>query len=251
MTHGRNAIFWGSSQEARDHIMSRLAKIGFAHQVYQEPDEVDKAALEAAVEDGLLLVDMKALVGRGVGFGSLPPNLGEIVPLVLLVEEETEDTYKAAERLGAVAVVSLTSPPEDQLYQIQNAYYESRGQRRHPRRPVDFSVEVTAGRDSALLQAVNLSVGGMYLRTIRPMAPGTEVSLSFYLPGLDDPVRVDGVVVYAIGMDRDRLAVVGGPSSATVLGHPGNGIRFYDVPRAIQEALALFTGYQPPSGGQA
>jgi uncharacterized protein (TIGR02266 family) len=51
--------------------------------------------------------------------------------------------------------------------------------------------------------ADNISTGGMFITTPKPLKPGTRVSLEFLLPGCDYPIRVKAEVTW----NRDKTFI--------------------------------------------
>jgi uncharacterized protein (TIGR02266 family) len=51
--------------------------------------------------------------------------------------------------------------------------------------------------------ADNISTGGMFITTPKPLKPGTRVSLEFLLPGCDYPIRVKAEVTW----NRDKASI--------------------------------------------
>ena len=45
----------------------------------------------------------------------------------------------------------------------------------------------------------DLSTGGMYIATPKPLEPGTQLRLEFLLPGCNYPIRVNGKVMWNRG----------------------------------------------------
>ena len=68
--------------------------------------------------------------------------------------------------------------------------------RAHPRQPVAITMELTAGGDLYFHVSANISTGGAFFNRAIPHPVGTEVALTFQLPGADAaPVRCRGEVV--------------------------------------------------------
>ena len=71
----------------------------------------------------------------------------------------------------------------------------------------------------------NISAGGLFYRTPKPVAPGTTVRIRLVQPGLKEPVELTGTVVSCI-------------EPATAIEHgiiPGSGIRFDPVAEPMRE----------------
>jgi len=106
--------------------------------------------------------------------------------------------------------------------------------RRHGRVPVAF--EVTYSTPGAFLVAYtsNLSKGGVFLDTPKPLPVGTAVKLSFSAPSAPEPIVVDAVVAWI----RDTPTPEGHPS--------GMGLRFDQLEErygaVIDRLVAGFAG---------
>jgi len=71
--------------------------------------------------------------------------------------------------------------------------------------------------------ARNINEGGLFVETETPHPPGTAVWLQFRIPGSDEPLDVEGRVVWT----QD-----GGPGEP-----PGMGIEFDDLDRQARERI--------------
>jgi len=91
--------------------------------------------------------------------------------------------------------------------------------------PVRFFGSDLPGRDSYV---VNISEGGIFLRTLHPAEPGTPVLVDLYLPGADRVHRVNGRVAWSRAPDP------GAPGAS------GMGIEFLGVCDSAAEALHRF-----------
>ncbi len=97
--------------------------------------------------------------------------------------------------------------------------------RAHPRQPVAITMELTAGGDLYFHVSANLSTGGAFFNRAIPHPVGTEVELTFQLPGPDvAPVRCRGEVVN-VPEEGDGL---------------GMGVRFLDLPEADTARVQAF-----------
>ena len=97
--------------------------------------------------------------------------------------------------------------------------------RAHPRQPVAITMELTAGGDLYFHVSANLSTGGAFFNRAIPHPVGTEVELTFQLPGPDvAPVRCRGEVVN-VPEEGDGL---------------GMGVRFLDLSEADTARVASF-----------
>lgn len=101
--------------------------------------------------------------------------------------------------------------------------------RAHPRLPIKIRVDFTS--DDAVKSAfsMNISAGGIYVTTPKPLPPGDEVVIQLYLPSLDGPVEVLGEVVWTNVHPEGRNDFP-----------EGMGIRFTNVSAFIHEHLGTF-----------
>ncbi|MFQ5988913.1 MAG: TIGR02266 family protein [Candidatus Methylomirabilales bacterium] len=96
----------------------------------------------------------------------------------------------------------------------------------HTRARVTFDVEYKQAGTPARGTCLNLCKGGMFIATERPFAPGTEVNLSFKLPGRSDSILVRAHITWISGVEKDSNAITGmgvkfldlDPSAASLIG---------------------------------
>lgn len=91
--------------------------------------------------------------------------------------------------------------------------------RRSVRVQTELSVRATRGRETIYTVAVDLSQGGMFIHELLPFDVGTELDLSFLLPGLKRTVQCRAKVVQQRNDFRE-----GFPDAAI-----GNGLEFVDL----------------------
>jgi uncharacterized protein (TIGR02266 family) len=68
------------------------------------------------------------------------------------------------------------------------------------------------------LTCINLSEGGVYLRTLEPLPGGTVLHITFTLPHDTVPIKVAAEVVRSLGLGAQFEA------------EPGMGLHFIDIP---------------------
>jgi type IV pilus assembly protein PilZ len=79
-------------------------------------------------------------------------------------------------------------------------------------------------------EIMNLSKGGVFIRTDLPLPPGSEIDFEFTLPNSNKVVRAEGVVVWS----RKRAL----KSSAYLPDHPpGMGVQFRKLDTSDIEAI--------------
>ena len=98
------------------------------------------------------------------------------------------------------------------------------GRRAHPR--VSLALQVGYRTTGAFLVSytVDLSGGGLYIESTDPLPEGTQLELTMGVPGVPEPVRLQGVVVWT-----QRAEMGGHP--------PGMGIQFQGVEATFGELI--------------
>ncbi len=76
-----------------------------------------------------------------------------------------------------------------------------------PRIPIEMWVEETTGSERYFRRAGNLSRGGLRLEHTIPLPVGTNVNLTFTLPGDKGPIEVTGEIVSAAPPEDLRMGV--------------------------------------------
>jgi uncharacterized protein (TIGR02266 family) len=76
-----------------------------------------------------------------------------------------------------------------------------------PRIPIEMWVEETTGSERYFRRAGNLSRGGLRLEHTIPLPVGTNVNLTFTLPGDKAPIEVTGEIVSAAAPEDLRMGV--------------------------------------------
>ncbi len=101
---------------------------------------------------------------------------------------------------------------------------KTRERRKHKRYTVELKVEYSTGDKFSADFAKNISHGGMFIHTTKPLDTGTIVNLRFYIPGQKVPLNLKGEVRWMVRPEevRHRSQM------------PGMGIRFLDLtPRKV------------------
>jgi type IV pilus assembly protein PilZ len=102
--------------------------------------------------------------------------------------------------------------------------------RAHVRLPARFLVEYQHVEDFLIDYSANISIGGMFIQTQRPLPVGTRFRLRFKIPNRARPVETEGVVCWVIPPDHS------GPEKS------GMGIKFFELSpsdrKAVEKMLA-------------
>ena len=102
-----------------------------------------------------------------------------------------------------------------------------KNRRRHPRiyRPVE--VNYYFGRNIYRESTLSLSMGGLYVKTSRPLEVGSLFMVEFTLPGFDNLFEIMGKVIW-----KKEKQDINGP--------PGMGIKFFNVPENDKRTLLQY-----------
>ena len=101
-----------------------------------------------------------------------------------------------------------------------------------PRIPVKMRVKIAEGTPEKELACVNISEGGLYLRTVQPLPEGTLIHITFTLPLDNEAIELPAEVV------RSR------PLSAQFESEPGMGLQFVDMPEETMLKLRNFIQWE-------
>ncbi|MDL1958570.1 MAG: TIGR02266 family protein [Deltaproteobacteria bacterium] len=75
--------------------------------------------------------------------------------------------------------------------------------RKKSRMPIIIQIDYHAVDSFFRDFADNISAGGMFIATPKPLKPGTQLSLEFLLPGCNYPIRVKAEVMW----NRDKTSI--------------------------------------------
>jgi uncharacterized protein (TIGR02266 family) len=151
------------------------------------------------------------------------------LPLIVFIttENAAENETLLAEGCSAV----ITKPVD--LAMLYGTISRLTGlQRDTPRIPVKFRVVIEEGTPEKELTCINLSEGGLYLRTHEPMPEKTVLHLNFSLPRSAETLSMAGEVV--------RTALL----SVEMEAEPGMGLRFVDLPDEVLLQLRNFVQWE-------
>ncbi len=153
------------------------------------------------------------------------PSLAELPRVALLTGEATLLPESLLSE-GWTAVVTKPIKDISLMYDVLTRLSEE--PRKTPRVPVRMRVEIQEQAPQRYLTAVNISEGGIYLRTYAPLPENTLLHLSFSLPLDADTIRAAGAVV--------RTARLG----AHLEMEPGMGLRFIDLAEDTRNRIRNF-----------
>ena len=90
--------------------------------------------------------------------------------------------------------------------------------RTDPRAPIELKVEYKRLNTFFADYTKNISRGGTFIKTSRPLSVGTEFLFKLFVPQLDQPLSIHGEVQWVV---TEEDAAAGAPGA-----EPGMGIRF-------------------------
>lgn len=151
------------------------------------------------------------------------------LPLVVFM---TDDNPAKTESLLAQGCAAALTKPIDvaMLYGLLQRL--SGLPRNAPRVPVKIRVAIEEGTPDKMLTCINLSEGGMYLRTYAPVPEGTVLHVMFTLPHDTEAIQLAAEVVRTL------------PLAVQLEAEPGMGLRFIDIPEDTLERLKNFVQWE-------
>jgi uncharacterized protein (TIGR02266 family) len=151
------------------------------------------------------------------------------IPLVVFIRKDRVAESQTLVEQGCSAVVA--KPLElGLLYSILNRL--SGQPRATARVPVKMRVDIEEGVPAATLTCINISEGGLFLRTATPLVEGTVIHMRFTLPRDEEPIETAGKVVRTIPLGRE------------VAMEPGMGLCFLDQPDDVCRRLKNFVQWE-------
>lgn len=103
--------------------------------------------------------------------------------------------------------------------------YEER--RKFPRIDTSIKVNFDNGMESFTEFTLNLSLGGLYIKTIRPLAMDSVITVDFKLPGFEHTFSINGKIVWR-------------KTEGTGEEPPGMGIEFMDLSSEDKQILIQY-----------
>jgi uncharacterized protein (TIGR02266 family) len=108
-----------------------------------------------------------------------------------------------------------------------------RERRRARRVPVHIQIQYQTADGFFQDYVRNLSLGGIFIETAKPLPMNTKLRVEFCLPEMPDPITADGIVVHTL-----RLGQPKNPSVS------GMGIRFSELAPSSKRLLEAYLQVQ-------
>lgn len=151
------------------------------------------------------------------------------LPLVVFL---TNDNPTLTQDLLAKGCSAVLIKPLD-LTILYGVLQRLSGQPRHtPRVPVKIRVEIREGTPEKSLTSVDISEGGIYLRTVAPLPEGTVIHVKFSLPLDMEPIELSAKVVRTL------------PLAIQMQAEPGMGLSFLNAPENTVERIKNFVQWE-------
>lgn len=149
-------------------------------------------------------------------------------PVVMMGVGGRDDDRRRCEQAGCRAF--LAKPVRPAVLLETAARFLKVGERQ-PRVPLRVPVLCLGLGLRRVVQAANLSAGGLFVTTSRPLPAGTRLVLEFRLPldTTETPLRLSGEVCWSVEGALARAGI-----------EPGMGVRFEAVDPAAQAAIDRF-----------
>lgn len=157
------------------------------------------AAVEpAATPISLALVDL-GLAEDGVGFVRALRQRRPRLPLVVFAGTVgAAEDVRALAALGVAGYLNEHAPTSQILPSLApHLFPDSFDRRSSPRVTLGIPVSYRAGHTIAGALTLNIGKGGLAIRTMSPMPPGTSLQVKFRLPGMKDDVETLGRVAWS------------------------------------------------------
>ncbi len=140
----------------------------------------------------------------------------DIAEIPVVIVSGKAERFADCEAAGATACVNKPININSVNDALEKCRLHSGGRRRFLRAPINKTVRFSIFGKSAEFQAINLSEGGIYLRTLEPLHPGMFVTVELPCTG-GETLELPGEIIYTKGIDKGRFMVP-----------PGMAIRFDD-----------------------
>lgn len=151
------------------------------------------------------------------------------VPIVVFMTNDNPELSRSLLSEGCTAI--LTKPLD--LSIVYGVLARLSGQpRTTPRVPVKIRVDIGEDFGEKALTCINISEGGMYIRTIEPLPEGTVLHIKFTLSHDPEAIELEAEVVRTLQLSTQLEA------------EPGMGLRFLNMPEDITRRIRNFVQWE-------
>ena len=197
----------------RDRFAAALADARHAFVMAENEAGARRAAADRAVPISLALVDL-GLASDGVTFvRTLKHDAGRALPVVVF-----SGTVSSAEQVPRLLALGIggyvnehAATPQILPALAPHLFPDNFNRRASQRVALGVPVSYRAGQTIAGAVTLDVGKGGLAIRTMNPLALGTEVLLKFRLPNAPDDIEAAGRVAWSdrkvgMGVQFERVA---------------------------------------------
>ena len=200
---------------------------GYAVQTAPSGAEALKVA-RATLPDAILLdVEMPGMDGFETCRRLKTDPLTGAIPVAMLTATLDPQLTQKAFKVGAEATILKSVSAARLLNMLQVVLSTARGRRTAPRAVVALAVEYEDAERVAAGETLDMSEGGMFIKSANPAAVGTLLLLRFAVPG-GPRWECCARVAWARRPEDERTSP------------PGMGVQFLDVPPEARAAVTAF-----------
>lgn len=198
--HAKTVLVADDTVFVRDRFKAALEQAG--HRVVLAASATDLLAyLDADLDTiDLLLLDVQLSETPGTALVSAIRKLddGRLPILVFSGTIGTADDVRALAKLGVAGYINEYSTAQHIVPAVSPHLFPDNFNRRSgPRASVGIPVQYRFGNTVAAAVTLNLSHGGVAIRTTSPLDAGTPLRVRFKLPGAESDTEANGRVVWS------------------------------------------------------
>jgi uncharacterized protein (TIGR02266 family) len=134
---------------------------------------------------------------------------------------------KRLKTLGTAGLITKALSPEQVVHKVNRLLFPDMESREKPRVPISIPVYCTVENYSFAGRLLNINAGGFFLNTTEELQMGTNIQLTFTLPGYDT-MKLNGVVKWYKGFSGEKHFF------------SGAGITFLNLTQKAQGVLGQF-----------
>jgi len=203
----------------RDRFRAALEHAGHRAIVVQSAAEL-LTALRGAERVDLIVLDLRLPDAQGLGVVRAVRQLDDRVPLLIFSGTiATADEVRRLAGFGVSGYVNEYSAVQNIVPSLTpHLFPDTFNRRSSPRVTLGIPVQYRFGSTIAAALTLNLSHGGVAIRTTSPLAAGSKVKVRFRLPGAKADVEGEGRVAWSdrrVGMGV-QFETVEAPQQALV-----------------------------------
>jgi len=230
----RTVLFAGIDDEAN--LLLNEALLKFGYEVVRAFN--DRQALDLAKEHqgrlDCLICDLTLREWKLKLLEELKKsNLLEQIPIIMIGEErQSKEDAKAMYDLAVMLYLEKSLSCDESLFRINHIFFshQTNDIRKTARIPAIFLIKYQIKRRTYQGYTYNLSEDGIFIRTVNPPEPGTEITVTFSLPDDEERITGEGQVVWCQNYTSYHLR----------FSYPGMGVHFGELSVIDEEKLIRY-----------